>query len=181
MLDRRSFLFGAAALLGAAGAAAGAASIDPRYEPTRVRYPGYLPGTIVVDTARRFLYHVGTGGYATRYGIGVGRQGLVFKGRAIIGRKAKWPTWTPTADMIERSPEQYAKYAKGLPGGPKNPLGARALYLFKNGRDTLYRIHGTNDPSSIGKAVSNGCIRMLNSHVERLYDGVALGAAVVVR
>ena len=83
--------------------------------------------------------------------------------------------------MIERSPEQYAKYAKGLPGGPKNPLGARAIYLFKNGRDTLYRIHGTNDPSSIGKAVSNGCIRMLNSHVERLYDRVALGATVVVR
>jgi len=180
MLNRRTFLLGAGALL-ALHAASAAASISAEYQPTRVRYPGYAAGTIVVDTGARFLYFVGGGGYATRYGIGVGRQGLSFKGRAVVGRKAKWPSWTPTAEMIKRSPEQYAKYAKGLRGGPRNPLGARALYLYRGGRDTLYRIHGTNDPSSIGKAVSNGCIRMLNAHVERLYDQVPLGATVIVR
>ncbi|HMN84419.1 MAG TPA: L,D-transpeptidase [Bauldia sp.] len=161
--------------------AAQAAAIDARFAPTRVAYAGHPPGTIVIDTPARFLYHVGSGGYATRYGIGVGRQGLSMKGRAIVGRKAKWPSWTPTAEMIKRSPKKYKQYAKGLAGGPNNPLGARALYLFRDGRDTLYRIHGTNEPGSIGQAVSNGCIRMLNEHIERLYEVVPVGTQVVVR
>ncbi|MEP0315598.1 L,D-transpeptidase [Hyphomonas sp.] len=183
MLDRRLFLFGiASTILGPDAVLAHNSTykLSPKYEPTRIPYRRYPQGTVVVDTGSRFLYFVEGGGYATRYGVGVGRAGLSLKGRAVVGRKAKWPSWTPTASMIKRSPGQYARYAKGVPGGPDNPLGARALYLYRNGQDTMYRIHGTNDPSSIGKAVSNGCIRMLNAHVERLYDRIAIGATVVV-
>ena len=110
----------------------------------------------------------------------VGRAGLAWKGTAKVGRKAKWPRWTPTKNMIRRQPRKYARYAGGVPGGPSNPLGARALYLYRNGRDTMYRIHGTNQPRSIGRAVSNGCIRMLNAHVKDLYRRVPVGARVVV-
>ena len=112
--------------------------------------------------------------------MGVGKAGLAFKGTANIARKAKWPSWTPTKNMIRRQPGKYAKYAKGVPGGPGNPLGSRALYLYRNGRDTYYRIHGTTQPSSIGRSVSNGCIRMINGHVEDLYERVPVGARVVV-
>jgi lipoprotein-anchoring transpeptidase ErfK/SrfK len=140
---------------------------------------GYPPGTIVIDTAGKYLYLVVKGGKAMRYGIGVGRQGFSWAGRAIIRRKAKWPTWTPPAAMVARD-EFAAKWAGGMPGGPANPLGARALYLYKGNRDTLYRIHGTTVPSSIGRAVSSGCIRMLNADVADLYDRVPLGTEVVV-
>jgi len=139
----------------------------------------FPPGAIVIDTASRYLYLVLDGGKAMRYGIGVGRQGFSWAGTATIRRKAKWPTWTPPAAMVARD-EFAAKWAGGMPGGPTNPLGARALYLYQGTRDTLYRIHGTTVPSSIGKAVSSGCIRMLNADVADLYDRVPLGTEVVV-
>ena len=137
--------------------------------------------TIIIVTGKHFLYHVGEKpGTAVRYGVGVGRAGLEFKGSAVIGAKKEWPSWTPTKDMIKREPENYAKWADGMPGGPENPLGARALYLFQNGADTFFRIHGTTVPRSIGTSVSNGCIRMINEHVTHLYDRVSLGTKVIV-
>jgi lipoprotein-anchoring transpeptidase ErfK/SrfK len=183
MLDRRSFLLGAAAMLAARGSALAQPApftLDPKFEPQIVPLGGYAPGTIVVDPQGRFLYFLENPGFATRYGVGVGRAGLEFKGAAIIGRKAEWPSWRPTDAMIRRSPKKYARYANGVRGGPNNPLGARALYLYRNGRDTMYRIHGTNEPSSIGRAVSNGCIRMVNDHIIALYERVPIGTPVVV-
>lgn len=156
-------------------------ALDPKHLPQQVSFRSdYGPGTIVVETANRFLYLVESDDVARRYGIGVGRAGLAWSGTAEVGRKAKWPSWTPTANMIRREPEKYARYADGVPGGPGNPLGSRALYLYRNGRDTYYRIHGTNEPWTIGRAVSNGCIRMLNEHVEDLYELVPIGTSVVV-
>jgi lipoprotein-anchoring transpeptidase ErfK/SrfK len=139
-----------------------------------------MPGTIVVDTNARFIYLVQEGGKALRYGVGVGKEGLEFKGSATVNHKAQWPRWTPTTDMIKREPERYRKWASGMEGGTDNPLGARALYLFKDGKDTLYRIHGTNEPETIGEAVSSGCIRMMNQDVIDLYSRVPAGAKVVV-
>ena len=155
--------------------------VDPEFLPQSVSVDfDYPAGTVVVDPERRFLYLVETPGQARRYGVGVGRAGLAFKGPAIVGKKAKWPSWRPTDAMIKRQPRKYARFADGMPGGPKNPLGSRALYLYRNDRDTLYRIHGTTQPWTIGSAVSNGCIRMINAHVEDLYDRVPIGARVVV-
>ncbi|MEM8664416.1 MAG: L,D-transpeptidase [Pseudomonadota bacterium] len=138
-------------------------------------------GSIVVKTNDKRLYLVEGGGRAMAYTIAVGAAGRNFRGSGVIGRKAKWPSWTPTKNMIRREPRKYAKYAGGVPGGPNNPLGARALYLYRGGRDTMYRIHGTNNPASIGQAVSNGCIRMLNEHVKDLYARVGVGARVYVQ
>ena len=182
MIDRRQLLAGVAAwmVLATEAGAHGEFQLDPQFLPQRVPFSGYRPATIMVDPGARFLYLVKEGGFARRYGIGVGRAGLRFSGDAIVGRKAEWPRWTPTPNMIKREPGKYARYAGGLKGGPGNPLGARALYLYRNGQDTFYRIHGTNEPSSIGKAVSNGCIRMINDHVIDLYDRVSVGAEVVV-
>lgn len=158
-----------------------ATSIDPKYTPQRVRYLSKHPrGTIVVDTKKRFLYLVEGPGIARRYGVGVGREALAWNGTAEVGAKKEWPSWTPTKEMIKREPGKYAKYADGMPGGPTNPLGARAIYLFDKGWDTFYRIHGTTQPQSIGQAVSNGCIRMVNDHVIDLYARVKIGAKVVV-
>lgn len=155
--------------------------VNPKYAPQTVTFKGnYKRGTIVVDPHNRFLYLVEGRGKARRYGVGVGRAALAWSGTANIRRKAEWPRWTPTQNMIRREPEKYAKYADGVPGGPNNPLGARALYLYKGKRDTLYRIHGTTAPWTIGTASSNGCIRMVNEHVIDLYDRVPLGATVVV-
>lgn len=154
--------------------------LNPKFAPQTVRYTGYAPGTIVVDPRNHFLYLQMRNGKARRYGVGVGKAGLAFKGTATVGRKAKWPRWTPTKNMIRREPGKYARYAGGVPGGPGNPLGARALYLYRGSRDTMYRIHGTTQPSSIGRSVSNGCIRMLNDHVKDLYVRVPVGAKVVV-
>lgn len=154
--------------------------LNPKYEPQLVPFHGYEPGALIVDPGKRFLYLVERFGLARRYGVGVGRAGLAWRGRAIIGRKAKWPFWRPTNNMIRREPRKYARYARGLPGGPNNPLGARALYLYRNGRDTMYRIHGTNQPRSIGRAQSSGCIRMLNRHVRDLYKRVPMGTRVIV-
>lgn len=157
------------------------AKIDPRYLCQIVDYQTDEPvGTIIVDPQNRFLYLVMEGGKAMRHGVGVAKAGLEFEGQADILRKAAWPGWVPTPDMIKREPERYGPYAKGLDGGLHNPLGARALYLYKDGKDTLYRIHGTNEPWSIGKPVSSGCIRLLNHDIIDLYNRVPKGARVVV-
>ena len=156
--------------------------VDDRFLRQQVDYHRHEPpGTIVVDTANRFLYLVQEGGKAMRYGIGVGKAGLEFEGTARVARKAEWPRWTPTQSMIARNPKQYARNAGGVAGGPGNPMGARALYMHQNGVDTYYRVHGTNDPSSIGKAVSAGCIRLLNQDIIDLHDRVKPGAKIVVR
>ena len=133
----------------------------------------------MVDVAARHLYLIEDRGRAIRYGVGVGREGFAWSGEARIGRKATWPTWTPPAQMIRRDPS-LAQHAGGMPGGPANPLGVRALYLYQGKRDTLYRLHGTNEPASIGKAVSSGCINLLNRDAIDLYERVPVGTKVVV-
>ena len=186
IIDRRSFGIGAITVLAApffsnTANAHQKFELEPRFLPQIVGVAYDQPsGTIVVAPHDRFLYLIEGQGLARRYGIGVGRAGLAFSGSAVVGRKAKWPSWRPTDNMIRRDPKKYAKYARGVPGGPGNPLGSRALYLYRAGRDTLYRIHGTTEPWTIGKAVSNGCIRMVNEHVEDLYERVPVGALVVV-
>lgn len=137
------------------------------------------PGTIIIDGNKHFLYLVLPNFQAIRYGIGVGREGFGWAGIVNVGRKAEWPTWTPPAEMVARDPKA-AQYAGGMPGGPDNPLGARALYLYENGRDTIYRIHGTNEPWSIGLDISSGCIRMNNDDVMDLYSRIEVGAKVIV-
>lgn len=155
--------------------------VDPRFLRREVAYYGREePGTVVVDTSARYLYLVREGGRAIRYGIGVGKEGLAWSGRAQVGRKAAWPRWTPTPAMIKREPERNRPWAGGMAGGIENPLGARALYLYSNGADTMYRIHGTTEPWSIGQSVSSGCIRMFNQDVIDLYNRVPVGSPVVV-
>jgi lipoprotein-anchoring transpeptidase ErfK/SrfK len=154
--------------------------IDPQFFRREVSDPtGEAPGTIVVDPENHFLYHVHEDGNATRYGVGVGREGFAWNGRAMIKRKAVWPTWTPPSDMVMRDSEA-AKWASGMPGGPGNPLGARAMYLFQGNRDTLYRLHGTIDPTSIGKSMSSGCIRLLNQDIIDLFSHTPIATRVVV-
>ena len=149
---------------------------------TEVAYAGpEAPGTVVVDIFARKLYLVNEGGTATRYPIAVGREGLSFRGTGVIGRRAEWPSWTPTANMVRTRPDLYAAYAGGLPGGLTNPLGARALYLYRGGRDTMFRIHGTSDSASIGYATSAGCIRLFNQDAIDLYNKVPNGTQVKVR
>ncbi len=148
----------------------------PRY--VRVK-PEFEPGSVHVVSGAFLLYYITEPRRAIRYGVAVGRAELVFRGATVVGRKLEWPPWRPTAEMIARTPA-YARYADGMPGGPGNPLGARALYLYQNGRDTAIRIHGTTEPQSIGRAVSNGCIRMVNEHVMDLYERVPVGAPVMV-
>jgi lipoprotein-anchoring transpeptidase ErfK/SrfK len=133
-------------------------------------------GTITINTGLRKLYLSLGNGQAIEYGIGVGREGFLWKGSAQIGRKAVWPGWTPPSEMLKRRPD----LPRHMEGGLDNPLGARALYLFKGSKDTLFRIHGTNEPDTIGQAVSSGCIRMLNADVMDLYQRVSKGATVVV-
>ncbi|MEM6616286.1 MAG: L,D-transpeptidase [Pseudomonadota bacterium] len=146
-----------------------------------VDYYGSQPaGTIIINTNERLLYHVQPGGKAMRYGVGVGRAGFEWKGSANIRRKAEWPSWRPPQAMIERERLKGRELPAYMAGGPENPLGARALYLYQGGRDTLYRIHGTNNPRSIGLAMSSGCIRMLNDDVKHLYSNVKMGSKVVV-
>lgn len=154
--------------------------IDPELRRQEVAYATSHPaGTVVVDTPARRAYYILGDGRAIRYGVGVGRSGLALAGNAYIGRKAEWPSWTPTENMQRREP-RYRKLAGGMPGGPNNPLGARAIYLYRGGNDTLFRIHGTTQPESIGKAMSSGCIRMMNHDVIDLYDRVNTGGKVVV-
>lgn len=194
MMNRRSLLAGLA-VLGASTALVSTVAVpalahhtkkrvwklDRRFLPQRVRYSSReRRGTVIVDPRNHFLYLIEGRNRARRYGIGVGKAGRGFSGVTRVGRKAKWPRWQPTANMIRREPNKYARYAKGVPGGPGNPLGARALYLYRGNRDTMYRIHGTNEPSSIGRSVSNGCVRMINAHVTDLYERVPVGAKVIV-
>ena len=154
--------------------------IDPIYWRQEVTDPtGEAPGTVVVDTAQRHLYHVGQNGMATRYGVGIGRAGFAWAGRAHIAYKKAWPTWTPPAEMIERQPE-LEEYRHGMPAGVDNPLGARALYIHQGNVDTLYRLHGNSDERSIGKAVSSGCVRLLQQDVIHLASAVKAGAPLVV-
>jgi len=154
---------------------------DPQLLRQEVAFAGpYRPGTLVVNVAQRRLYLVQGGGRALRYAVGVGREeALNFHGDAIIGRKAAWPSWTPTATMIRAMP-RYAAYAGGMPGGIDNPLGARALYLYRDGQDTYFRLHGTTEPETIGTAVSSGCIRLVDQDIIDLYNRVPVGAPVVV-
>jgi lipoprotein-anchoring transpeptidase ErfK/SrfK len=155
--------------------------IEPRNQPQIVEFVGSEPlGSLVVDPDDRFLYHVLAHGHARRYGVGVGRAGFAWSGVATIGMKRRWPRWVPPRTMVERDPKAR-KWVNGQPGGPDNPLGARALYLFADGKDTLYRIHGTNEPHTIGKAVSSGCIRMLNQDAAELFERVITGTIVQVR
>ena len=150
------------------------------FEPQEVEFPGYAPGTIVIDTNAKFLYLVEDRSTARRYAIAVGREGLQFKGSVTVGDKQEWPRWIPTKEMQQREPKKYGQYKDGMDGGPDNPLGARAIYLYQGKQDTHLRIHGTNQPQSIGSAASNGCFRMINDHVMDLYRRVKLGTPVVV-
>lgn len=159
-----------------------AAYLNDRNRRQTVPYNGSEPaGTIVVDPYARVLYHVQPGGQAMRYGVAVGRAGKGFEGSATIARKASWPSWRPTDNMIRTEPELYSQFAGGLSGGMHNPLGSRALYLYQGSRDTYYRIHGTMDPSSIGKATSAGCIRLFNQDIMDLFEQVPNGTQVTVR
>ena len=153
------------------------ASIPEQYQRHIVDYTRKeQPGSILVDTDARYLYYVLPQGKAIRYGVAVGEEAMAFSGVATVGRMAEWPDWIPTADIQAR----LGPYPARVAGGPANPLGARALYLYQGNKDTLYRIHGTNQPEYIGQAISSGCIRMTNDDVIDLYDRVKPGAPVVV-
>jgi lipoprotein-anchoring transpeptidase ErfK/SrfK len=206
MLTRRHFIATSAALFSAplpalaqsAGAASGAQwatwdaivtppgfnpstsnpwGIHPRFLPSVVEAnPGLVAGDIHVDAIARYLYHIRGDGTAMRYGVGIARGYLYEPGIYTIRRKAKWPSWRPTDDMIARDPATYAEFAEGVPGGPTNPLGSRALYLYVGNRDTYLRIHGTPFPQSVGGRASAGCVRMVMAHINMLYEDVALGS-----
>lgn len=155
--------------------------IDPKFLRQQVAYDGdYPPGTIVVDTPNRLLYLVEEGGTAMRYGISVGGAGFSWAGDATIQMKREWPRWNPPQEMIDRKPE-LEPYRNGMEPGLQNPLGARALYLFQGGKDTLFRLHGTPEWWTIGNAVSAGCIRLMNQDIIDLYQRVPNGARVVVK
>lgn len=208
-LDRRSVLFGAAAGLGALslggcmatdgmsradaekwyGAvddkkfqipAVDVGKIDPKYFRRLVSFDSKeAPGTIIVDPGNYYVYRIEGEGKATRYGANVGREGFLWHGDAYVGRKAEWPVWTPPAEMIKRQPEA-AKYARGMPPGLENPLGARTLYLYQNGRYTLYTIYSTSDPETIGTNLTSGCTGLLTQDMMDLYDRTPVKTKVVV-
>jgi lipoprotein-anchoring transpeptidase ErfK/SrfK len=206
MLTRRHFVITAAALFSAPISAlpqsAGAASanqwarwdamvtppgfdpattnpwgLHPRFLPRVVQAnDGLTPGDIHVDAVARYLYHIRGDGTAMRYGVGIARGYLYEPGTYTIRRKAKWPNWRPTDEMIARDPGAYAQFADGMPGGPDNPLGSRALYLYVGDRDTMLRIHGTPYPRSVGGRATSGCVRMVMAHINELYEDVSIGA-----
>ena len=208
-LNRRSFLIGSAVSVSALGLAGCATTdsmslmearvlygpvddkkfpipasdiskVDPKYFRKRVRYETKeAPGTIIVDPSNYYVYRIEGDNEATRYGANVGRQGFLWHGDAYVGRKAEWPTWTPPAEMIKRQPET-AKYARGMPGGPENPLGARTLYLYQNGRYTLYTIYASNDPETIGTNLTSGCTGLMTQDMIDLYDRTTVKTKVVV-
>ena len=209
LLDRRSFLLGSAAGLGALGLAGCATTdgmsraeaekvygpvpdekfpipavdvtkIDPKYYRKTVRYASdEAPGTIIVDPGKYYVYRIEGEGNATRYGANVGRQGFLWSGEAYVGRKAEWPVWTPPKEMIQRQPEA-GKYARGMPGGLDNPLGARTLYLYQSGKYTLYTIYSTSDPETIGTGVTSGCTGLLSQDMIDLYSRTPVKTKVVV-
>ncbi|KPP89031.1 MAG: hypothetical protein HLUCCA08_02280 [Rhodobacteraceae bacterium HLUCCA08] len=185
MTTRRQFITSASAAI--AGLSAGPAlaqgwTVPQDFMPRLIQHGReyYAPGEVHVEPTERRLYWVLNDGYAIRYTVGIGRAGLYESGDFTIGAKKEWPSWTPTPDMIERDPDSYEQYADGMPGGPENPLGARALYLFSGNRDTFLRIHGTNVPWTINSAVSNGCVRLVNSHIAHLYTQVPIGTRAVL-
>jgi lipoprotein-anchoring transpeptidase ErfK/SrfK len=154
--------------------------IPYKFRRTTVDYPtNEAPGTIIVDTGKKFLYHVLGNGQATRYGVGVGKAGRTWHGEAEIKRKEKWPVWVPTPEHLAEFPDMV-KFIHGMPGGKNNPMGARALYLYQGEVDTVIRIHGAIKPSLIGKKTTAGCISLLNIDVIHLYDRVELGAKAVI-
>jgi len=138
------------------------------------------PGTIIIDTSTKYLYYVEGKDRATRYGVGVGREGFGWSGTVKVGRKAEWPDWRPPASMIARERRKGRNIPSYMAGGINNPLGARAMYLYKGGRDTIFRIHGTNQPWTIGLNMSSGCIRMMNDDVKHLYERAGIGSKVIV-
>lgn len=157
--------------------------VPERFWRREVDYTSPHPvGTVIVDTSSYFLYHVMPNGRAMRYGVGLGRQGFTWSGRGIIQWKRAWPKWTPPAEMIGRQPEleKYSAANGGMQPGIDNPLGARALYIFQGGKDTLYRLHGSPEYWTIGKAVSSGCVRLMNQDVIHLYDRVKNGSTLIV-
>jgi lipoprotein-anchoring transpeptidase ErfK/SrfK len=157
--------------------------VPERYYRKQVDYPtSEKVGTLVVDTNNYYLYLVQENGKAMRYGVGLGRAGFEWSGRARIARKAAWPKWTPPEEMIQRQPEleKWSWRNGGMPPGIENPLGARALYIFQGNKDTLYRIHGTAEYWTIGSAVSSGCVRLINQDVIDLYSRVPDGSQIVV-
>jgi len=155
--------------------------VKDEYMPRVVDYSNsYKRGTIVVNTSERRLYLIESNGKARRYAIAVGKEGLEFKGSGKVGDKQEWPRWIPTQDMQKREPKKYGQYKDGMDGGPDNPLGARAIYLYQGKKDTHIRIHGTTQPWTIGTNSSNGCFRMVNEHVMDLYNRVSMGADIVV-
>lgn len=192
MISRRSFLLASPALLAASPAAAffkraakdpnGAYELEEHFKPVMVKVPAsWRVGSIRVLSDRFQLFHIRKRGVAWRVGVSLGEQGLDFKGRATIHRKAEWPRWTPTPRMLRRRPDLYAQYKGGLDGGdPRNPMGAAALYMAVNGRPTYYRIHGTNIPWSIGLAYETGCIKLRNDHMQMLYPHVKVGTRMLV-
>jgi lipoprotein-anchoring transpeptidase ErfK/SrfK len=192
VVSRRTLISGASAigaswaLAGCVGTLTQSMAVDPAYRRKEVEYATReTRGTIVVAPAEHHLYHVQEGGRAQRYGVGVGGEGFGWSGESRIHNKQEWPDWYPTNDIVQRRPQLRTAMKElqgglGLPGGPDNPLGARALYLWQENRDTLYRIHGTNEPWTIGANVSAGCIRMTNEDVIDLYDRTAVGTKVVV-
>jgi lipoprotein-anchoring transpeptidase ErfK/SrfK len=192
ILSRRAFVAAAAALgasfeLGgcATTPAQPSAEIDPTYRRTVVPYNSReAPGTIIVDPQNHYLYVVQKG-QALRYGVGVGGEGFGWSGVASVRSKQEWPDWYPPEEMLQRKPELRRQMTElqsglGMHGGPENPLGARALYLWQGNKDTLYRIHGTNEPGTIGRNVSSGCIRLTNEDIVDLYDRTPVGTKVVV-
>ncbi len=183
MTTRRRFLAATAASLLATPALAQRVVRIPRdWLPTDIEVnPALDPGVIHVDVEGTWLYLITEPGLGRRYKIAVGAPGRNFQGEAYVARKAEWPSWTPTADMIRAEPEVYGPWAGGLPGGHDyNPLGARALYLYQGNRDTMYRIHGTPQPWTMGQSFSSGCIRLINDHAIDLYDRVPVGTRVMV-
>jgi lipoprotein-anchoring transpeptidase ErfK/SrfK len=159
---------------------------DPAFARKVVSYPSpEPPGTIIVDPGSHFLYLVQQGGQAIRYGVGVGGEGFGWSGMATVHTKQEWPDWYPPPEMLARKPELREHMTQlqsgiGMRGGPENPIGARALYLWQGNKDTLYRIHGTNEPATIGHNVSAGCIRLTNEDIVDLYDRTPIGTKVVV-
>lgn len=183
---RRSFFKGAAATALGTLAAPAVASNEFRvpwsWRPRTIGITeGPQVGTIYVNTDERYLYYITAPDEARRFFIAVGAAGRQFKGTALIRRRAEWPSWVPTANMIRLEPDVYGPFRAGLPGGHEmNPMGSRALYLYQGGRDTLYRIHGTPQPWTMGQAFSSGCVRLINDHIEELYDMVPVNTSVVV-
>ena len=180
MISRRHLLTGGAALLASPALAETVVRIPRDYLPHEVDVnPDLIAGRIYVVNATHNLYWTLGNGRAIQYTTALGETGRAFQGQATVQRKAEWPSWTPTANMIRLEPAVYGPYRSGLPGGhERNPLGARALYLYQNGHDTQFRIHGTPQPWTIGQSFSSGCIRLINEHIEELYNAVPIGTQV---